>query len=276
MEFAKIIAQSSLCPEQYRGKPADVLIAVQLGAELGVAPLQALSGIAVVNGRASVWGDLGRAVVLRSGLLEDQRETYDDATKTARCELKRRGVAEPFVGTFSWTDATAAKLTGKQTYQQYGKDMLAWRAWWRAARKGFADALKGVAAAEEQTDYVDAQPAPIAMPRRASETTAGASVAAFLGGGETAVAAPEPEQPPADGGDSWRGVIAESGERSGESAKGRKWTLHTFTGEDGTSFGTFSGTVAAQVAEVMGHEVVIGYETTDKGSRNILSVALAG
>src|ERR1700675_2806847 len=56
--LAKLIASSELAPKDYKGKPGNCLIAMQLGAELGVAPMQAIQNIAVINGRPSVWGDL--------------------------------------------------------------------------------------------------------------------------------------------------------------------------------------------------------------------------
>jgi hypothetical protein len=57
MEFAEIAARSQFVPKDYRGHPEDILLAVQLGSEVGLRPLQALQNIAVINGRPAVWGD---------------------------------------------------------------------------------------------------------------------------------------------------------------------------------------------------------------------------
>src|SRR3989337_1914380 len=46
LEFAELAAKSDLVPKDYRGKPANIVLAVQWGGELGVAPLQAMQGIA--------------------------------------------------------------------------------------------------------------------------------------------------------------------------------------------------------------------------------------
>ncbi|HHH2239778.1 TPA: hypothetical protein ACPZUV_004417, partial [Yersinia enterocolitica] len=62
--FAEAIAGSQFAPSNYRGKPNDVLIAMQMGAELGFQPMQSVQGIAVINGRPSVWGDALRALIL--------------------------------------------------------------------------------------------------------------------------------------------------------------------------------------------------------------------
>ena len=43
--------------EAMRLAEVNVLLAIQWGAEVGLGPLQALQGIAVINGRPSIWGD---------------------------------------------------------------------------------------------------------------------------------------------------------------------------------------------------------------------------
>src|SRR6267378_5947454 len=100
IEFAKLIASSELCPKAYRLKPADVLIAVQMGRELGIMPMQALQNIAVINGRPTMWGDLVLGLVQASGKLEaiDERDAQEALkVKEGRCEVRRRGVEAPFV-----------------------------------------------------------------------------------------------------------------------------------------------------------------------------------
>ena len=48
MRFSEMLAKSSMVPRQYQGKPEDVLVAVQWGRELGLAPLQAQAVIVAV------------------------------------------------------------------------------------------------------------------------------------------------------------------------------------------------------------------------------------
>src|SRR6266478_3926901 len=61
--LSKLIAGSDLAPKDFKGKPANVLIAMQMGAEVGLAPMQSLQNIAVINGRPSLWGDAALGVV---------------------------------------------------------------------------------------------------------------------------------------------------------------------------------------------------------------------
>ncbi|AKR49480.1 hypothetical protein [Acetobacter pasteurianus] len=49
--FSKMAANSDLMPKDYKGKPENIMIAVQMGSELGLAPMQAIQNIAVINGR---------------------------------------------------------------------------------------------------------------------------------------------------------------------------------------------------------------------------------
>src|SRR3990167_2687883 len=77
MKYAELIAKSNLVPNDFRGKAADILIAVQMGMEVGLKPLQALQNIAVINGRPCLWGDAIPAIVQASGTLEYFEESYD-------------------------------------------------------------------------------------------------------------------------------------------------------------------------------------------------------
>lgn len=151
MEFSKLIASSDVVPKIYLNKPGNVLVAVQMGAELGLKPMQALQGIAVINGNPGIWGDAMRALVIShpefEDLIEDKKDTYCTVT------LKRRG-RSAVVSTFTMDDAKKAGLAGKQgPWQTAPKRMLQMRAFAFAARDAFADALKGIKSAEELRDY---------------------------------------------------------------------------------------------------------------------------
>jgi hypothetical protein len=78
------------------------------------------------------------------------------------------------------------------------------------------------------------------------------------------VARPQPQGSPA-----WRGKLVNHEVRDGKSAKG-PWTLHTFTGDDGSKFGTFSQTIADGLMKLDGHFVEILSEATAKGNASII------
>jgi len=161
MQYADVIAKSDIVPSEYKGKPGNVLVAIQMGLELGLPPLQALQNIAVINGRPCVWGDSLMAIARAHPACEYINETFDDKTMTATCRVKRRGEPEQS-RTFSRGEAEQAGLTGKGPWKQYEKRMLQMRARGFAIRDVFPDALRGIALAEEVRDYPerDVTPSP--------------------------------------------------------------------------------------------------------------------
>src|SRR5271167_4171279 len=97
MGLAKLLASSDFVPKDFKGKPGNCFLAMQMGAELGVPPLQALQQIAVINGRPSIWGDLALALVQASPEYEDHKEFFTgqpfEDTFTAVFQVKRKGQA---------------------------------------------------------------------------------------------------------------------------------------------------------------------------------------
>lgn len=157
-EMAQLMAGSDMVPASYKGSPGNVLVAVQMGAEVGLKPLQALQNIAVINGRPSLWGDAVLAVCQAHRDYEYCNEAVhrgeSDQENYAECVLKRKG-AEPHVARFSVADAKRAGLWGRNgPWSQYPQRMLAMRARSWACRNVFADALRGMQVAEEQQDIV--------------------------------------------------------------------------------------------------------------------------
>lgn len=154
LELAKLIAYSGMVPKDYQQNPGAVLIAIQMGAEIGLSPMSSIQNIAVINGRPSVWGDAALAVVLAHPDCEGVDEVLDESTMTATCTVKRRNRA-PVVRKFSVDDAKTANLWGKSgPWSNYPKRMLAMRARGFALRDSFPDALRGVHLAEESQDIV--------------------------------------------------------------------------------------------------------------------------
>jgi hypothetical protein len=156
MEFSKMLSESSMVPRAYQGKPQDIMVCVQWGYELGLAPMQALQNIAVINGKPSVYGDAMAALVQASPVCEgiDEHIEGDGTTNpVAICVAKRKG-RNPVIAKFSVEDAKRAGLWGKQgPWTQYPKRMLQMRARGFALRDAFPDVLKGLISAEEAEDY---------------------------------------------------------------------------------------------------------------------------
>jgi hypothetical protein len=187
IKFSEMLSKSQMVPKAYQGKPEDILVAVQWGYEVGLAPMQALQNIAVINGKPSVYGDAAMALVLASPTCEGIEETIEGEgtpNPVAVCTAKRKG-RSPVVARFSVEDAKRAGLWGKQgPWTAYPKRMLAMRARGFALRDAFADVLKGLITSEEAQDYPSDKPAAKVMPISKNPLAA--------------IAAPEPSPPPDD------------------------------------------------------------------------------
>ncbi|CAK7192409.1 hypothetical protein COMNV_00605 [Commensalibacter sp. Nvir] len=162
IEWSDRAAKSTLVPKDYLGKSANIIIAVQMGAELGLAPMQALQNIAVINGKPSLYGDAMLAVCRASPLCEYIEEEIKGETKEkweAICRVKRRGDKKEIVSRFSWQDAIFAGLTNKDSpWRTYPKRMLQMRARGFALRDAFPDLLRGLITVEEASDYPSPTP----------------------------------------------------------------------------------------------------------------------
>jgi len=151
-----MLAKSQMVPKAYQGKPEDVLVAIQWGRELGLAPLQALQNIACINGKPSVYGDAAMALVQASAVCEDIEEYFENEgspNPVAVCVAKRKG-RSPVTVKFSVEDAKRAGLWAKQgPWSAYPKRMMQMRARGFALRDAFPDVLKGLITVEEAQDF---------------------------------------------------------------------------------------------------------------------------
>ena len=156
LPVAKMLAESDLVPKAYRGKPSDILIAGAMGARLGVDLFTALSGIASVNGRPSLYGDLLMAVCANHADFQDCEESFDgtpyEDNFKAVCSVTRKN-RKPVVRTFSVIEAKEASLWKKVgPWTATPQRMLQMRARAFALRDTFADALAGFQSYEESKD----------------------------------------------------------------------------------------------------------------------------
>ena len=155
MELAETLASSLLIPKAFQQRPCDVFVAMMWSHSLGIPIVQGLQGIAVINGKPSLYGDALLAVCMGSGQMADIEETVTGNADnlTATCKVTRRGKPTPVVSTFSMADARAAGLLGKPgPWKQYTSRMLKMRARAFALRDAFPDVLSGIASAEEMQD----------------------------------------------------------------------------------------------------------------------------
>jgi len=158
VQFANTAARSSMVPKDYIGKPENILIAVQMGSEIGLAPMQAIQNIAIISGRPTVWGDAKPGLCRASGRVDYIKEWSEGEGEalTWFCEAKRKDDPNPVRRSFSVADAKAAGLFNKPgPWAQYRGRMLMLRARGFTLRDAFPDVLKGLISAEEARDTPD-------------------------------------------------------------------------------------------------------------------------
>lgn len=153
--LAEALAKAGdMVPKAFQGKPMETMAAIMRGMEVGLTPMQSLASIAVINGRASLWGDALPALMQRAGHHVDVSIEGEGATAVAVARLTRGDTGRVIERRFSMADAKQAGLVGKPgPWQQYPLRMLAIRARAFAIRDGAADALMGLRISDEVSDY---------------------------------------------------------------------------------------------------------------------------
>jgi len=197
--LCEVLAKSDCIPASDRGKMANIYFKAERGARLGLSPTEAISSILVVNGATSVWGDMGLALVRKSGLLEKHDEWYEiDGVRqadndfdiialhqagkriVAKCLMQRRG-DPPKIESYSVQDAIDAGLWGeKDPWRKSPRRMLMWRPRSFVMRDKFQDVLMGFVTVEEARDITpEAERGAIAQ--ASQPETKGAEIAAGMG-----------------------------------------------------------------------------------------------
>ncbi len=152
--LAKALSLSGdMVPKHFQNKPEMIMAAIMQGASVGLPPMQAMQYIAVINGRAVVWGDALPALVMAAGHFVDVEMEGQGKDRAAVATLTRKD-GRKVVRRFSIADADRAGLLNKPgPWKQYPDRMLLNRARTFAVRDGAPDALVGLAVAEEVQDY---------------------------------------------------------------------------------------------------------------------------
>lgn len=174
MEYAKAVSVANLLPAEYRGKPADIMVAVGLGSAMGLSPAESLYRIAVIKGKPTASAELVAANVRKAG--HRLRVVTDEQAVSATCTIIRAD--DPDFEFVVGRDMAWAKQMGLSTNDNYRKQpltMLANRAITACARLACPEALYGVAyTADEMGDMPSVSSAPSGGLAAALSQTSGA------------------------------------------------------------------------------------------------------
>lgn len=166
--YSKYIMLSKLAPKSLiEGKNSDeaqasIFTAMQMGAEVGLSPMASIQNIAVINGKAAIYGHAQTGIVIKSGKLNklivsyegEEKENLDNSFKCVVYAERINGTGEVTNTSkeFSMGDAARAGLLDKDFWIKYPKDMLAARAKSRVWRELFPDVLHGLACTVEELE----------------------------------------------------------------------------------------------------------------------------
>lgn len=158
LQHAAAVAKSSLIPDDYRGRPANVLWAMDLADALGIPFPQVMQTMAVTRGRMTMSADLMAAIVRRAGHKLRVREQGMSVTASL---IRNDDPDYEFTVTWDEAKATQAHLWGQRgPWSQYPTQMLRSRAITEVCRQGASDALAGTVYAAEALSDPPAQAAP--------------------------------------------------------------------------------------------------------------------
>ena len=153
--LANALAQSNLLPKDLRGKPSDVLVSILYGQELGIAPMQAMQSIYVVQGRPTISAQLWVALARRAG---HKVRVVEETAESCTVEVERADdPGHPTRVTYTLDQAKAAKLTGKDVWTGHRAAMLYARAVSTACRRACPEIALGFG---DETERVEPEPKP--------------------------------------------------------------------------------------------------------------------
>lgn len=157
MEQAQHLVKSGLLPKEI-DTPEKALVIMQMGRELGMAPMKAFRSIYVVYGKPALSAQLMRALVEASGLCE-KFKVVEASAQQCRIQVKRKGRDER---EFSFTLEDAKRLFGnafasKDNWHKQPTVMLEWRATSKACRHEFPEVVLGLYTPEEIAEEVELQ-----------------------------------------------------------------------------------------------------------------------
>lgn len=156
MQFAQLVTEGSMVPKDYKGQPANAMIAIGLGQSMGLSPAESLYRIDVIQGKPTASAELIASNIRKAGHV--LRVEVDEANTSVRATVYRADDPE-FAHTVT-RDMNWAKqmgLTNKDNYKKQPLTMLQWRAISGVGRLACPEALYGV---QYTPDELGDMPAP--------------------------------------------------------------------------------------------------------------------
>jgi len=133
---------------------AEAFARVVAGGQLGLKPIQALNGIAMINGHPTLHSDTIPCVVMASGLVVGMKYKFDGEGENLSCTfyIKRKGIEEWQEWTYSIEDAKQAGVMNNPVWKNHTRKMLFNRARTWCMRNTFPDVIGNIYSDDEIKD----------------------------------------------------------------------------------------------------------------------------
>ena len=157
MQWAKLAAGGDILPDAYKGKPADILVAIGFGSAMGLSFADSLYRINVIKGKPTMSAELIASQVRKAG--HKLRIYKDPERESVRAVIVRRDDPEfEFSAVRDREWAKRMGLSGKDNYRKQPMTMLMWRAITAVAREACPEALYGAGYTPDELDDIPAVP----------------------------------------------------------------------------------------------------------------------
>lgn len=151
MQWAKLASQGDIIPDAYKGKPANILVAVGFGAAMGLSYADSLYRINVIKGKPTMSAELIASQVRKAG--HKLRIYKDEQHESVKAVIIRKDDPEfEFSAVRDKAWAQNMGLASRENYKKQPMTMLTWRAITAVAREACPEALYGVAYSPDELD----------------------------------------------------------------------------------------------------------------------------
>lgn len=159
---ADMLSKASIIPQQYRGKPGDCLIAMDMANRMGISPIMVMQSSQVVQGNFTWRGTACKALIDGCGKFKNSRYIMvgKEGTPTWGCKMaatRTRTGEQVFGPVVTWKMAIDEGWVNKNgsKWKTMPELMLRYRAASFFAKTECPEVLMGFQTAEEQMDIVE-------------------------------------------------------------------------------------------------------------------------
>lgn len=159
---ADMLSKASIIPQQYRGKPGDCLIAMDMANRMGISPIMVMQSSQVVQGNFMWRGTACKALIDGCGKFKNSRYIMvgKEGTPTWGCKMaatRTRTGEQVFGPVVTWKMAVDEGWVNKNgsKWKTMPELMLRYRAASFFAKTECPEVLMGFQTAEEQMDIVE-------------------------------------------------------------------------------------------------------------------------